>query len=391
MWFPNRVDLTENSLKSIPVVTADEIGLVEDKIKGMNGYYDAVVNAAYAFHNELEPFKLVPPLTEEPEAELIPEEKLIDADEENRKRLLGIIDEFAERGMSLDLSISNFDGKYPIMAYPIFPDPTSFYLRELSERFILPSVDKLKMNSISCFVTNPIFEEAFLAGMNTEMGRELLWREYPTDERGSYFRKFWDQVELPRDFGKGYFDVKYLHNWTRPLGANHEEGKGQLLVFVIKSELMMQYPQTGITLSRLENGQLTPFLGPTMTGWLSDDTYMAGFDISSLSDNDKKGVYLAFTETDKSQRFSQSPIKRMSADEENTSSLFAVNRKNDGSVWGIGVAPGDLVVNTLHFEDEVLDGDDSGSQWLDGHLNPKPNPDLGHNDPELNIEPHFRS
>jgi len=24
------------------------------------------------------------------------------------------------------------------------------------------------------------------------MGRELLWREYPTDQRGSYFRQFWD-------------------------------------------------------------------------------------------------------------------------------------------------------------------------------------------------------
>lgn len=382
MWSPNRVDLTEKSLKKIPLVTADEIGRVDEKIKGMNEYYDTVIAAALAFHNELEPFKLVPPLTDEPEAELIPEEKLIDADEENRKRLQAIVDEFAERGMTLDLSISNFDGKYPIMAYPIFPDPTSFYLRELSERFILPSVDQLQMNSISCFVTNPIFEEAFLAGMNTEMGRELLWREYPTDERGSYFRKFWDQVNLPSDFSKGYFDVKYLHNWTRPLGANHEEGKGQLLVFVIKSELMMMYPQTGITLSRQKNGQLESFLGPTMTGWLSDDTYMAGFDISKLSD--KKGVYLTFTETDKSQRFSHAPIKPA---KEDSSSVFAVNRKNDGSVWGIGVAPGDLVVNTLHFEDE--DTVDTEGGWLQGHPDLRPNPPHL-DDPEQHIDPHFR-
>lgn len=384
MWFPNRVELTEESLKKIKKVTADEIGMVETKIEGMNEYYDVVIDAALAFHNQLEPFKLVPPLTDEPEAELIPEEKLIDADEENRKRLQGIVDEFAERGMTLDLSISNFDGKYPIMAYPIFPDPTSFYLRELSERFILPSVDQLKMNSISCFVTNPLFEEAFLAGMNTEMGRELLWREYPTDERGSYFRKFWDQVHLPSDFSRGYFDVKYLHNWTRPLGANHEEGKGQLLVFVIKSELMMMYPQTGITLSKKEDGKLKSFLAPTMTGWLSDDTYMAGFDISKLSD--KKGVFLTFTETDKSQRFSRTPISSM---EENSSSLFAVNRKNDGSVWGIGVAPEDLVVNTLHFEDEDED-DTGGLLWQQGHLDPRPNTDIGHIDPEEHIDPHFR-
>ena len=24
------------------------------------------------------------------------------------------------------------------------------------------------------------------------MGRELLWRDYPTDQRGTYFFRFWD-------------------------------------------------------------------------------------------------------------------------------------------------------------------------------------------------------
>ena len=31
-----------------------------------------------------------------------------------------------------------------------------------------------------------------MVGLNHEMARELLWREYPTDQRGSYFRQFWD-------------------------------------------------------------------------------------------------------------------------------------------------------------------------------------------------------
>ena len=29
-------------------------------------------------------------------------------------------------------------------------------------------------------------------GVNVEFGSELLWREYPTDQRGSSFRQFWD-------------------------------------------------------------------------------------------------------------------------------------------------------------------------------------------------------
>ena len=54
--------------------------------------------------------------------------------------------------------------------------------------------------------------------MNTEMGRELLWREYPTDERGSYFLKFWDQPLLPDDFGDTYYDVKRIDQWSDSLG-----------------------------------------------------------------------------------------------------------------------------------------------------------------------------
>ena len=184
-------------------------------------------------------------------------------------------------------------------------------------------------------------------------------------------------MDLPSDFSKGYFDVKYLHNWKKRLGANHEDGKGQLVVFIIKSELMMMYPQTGITLSIPKDGVLDNVLAPTMTGWLADDTYMAGFDISKLSTTE--GLYLTFTETDKSQRFTWLP-----RDGENypdlagdLSTQFAVKHKIDGTVWGHQVDKGYLVVNDLHLDDD----DDDGSGNLAGngsgiHVVPKPNQDL---------------
>jgi len=31
------------------------------------------------------------------------------------------------------------------------------------------------------------------------MGRELLWRGYPTDQRGTCFRRFWDRKRAPSD------------------------------------------------------------------------------------------------------------------------------------------------------------------------------------------------
>ena len=39
--------------------------------------------------------------------------------------------------------------------------------------------------------TNRRFVEAYMVGLNHEMGRELLWRGYPTDQRGTYFEHFW--------------------------------------------------------------------------------------------------------------------------------------------------------------------------------------------------------
>ena len=47
-------------------------------------------------------------------------------------------------------------------------------------------------NTVSLLRTNRRFVEAFMAGLNHEFARELLWNEYPTDQRGSYFRQFWN-------------------------------------------------------------------------------------------------------------------------------------------------------------------------------------------------------
>ena len=37
----------------------------------------------------------------------------------------------------------------------------------------------------------PRFVEAYMVGLNVEMARELLWRGFPTDQRGTYFDAFW--------------------------------------------------------------------------------------------------------------------------------------------------------------------------------------------------------
>ena len=153
-------------------------------------------------------------------------------------------------------------------------------------------------------------------------------------------RCFRDQDELPQDFGKGYFDVKYLHNWNGRLGENHEAGKGRMLVFVIKSELMGNYPDTSIRLAKAvtkDGGTvLESVLSPVMTGWLADDTFMAGFQPSNLPTT--QGIYLSFWETDKSLRFYRVMSMNNPASDY-LSSEVAVNRVDSGSVWGVEIRP----------------------------------------------------
>ena len=123
-----------------------------------------------------------------------------------------------------------------------------------------------------------------------------------------------------------------------------------MVVFVIKSELMVMYPNTSLCLAVSKTAQgmgeyLESVLDPVMTGWLSNDTFMAGFDVAQLPKTD--GIFLAFVETDKSQRFFRDlSSKQVSSSgsrgpkvADDVSADFAVNRFDSGSVWGVQVDP----------------------------------------------------
>ncbi len=269
---------------------------------------------------------------------------LIDPSEEAHKKLTAILEKYYGSGKTVDIE-KLLRSKYPVMAYPEYPDPTYFYLRELSERFILPSAGELPANSISLFMSNAKFEEAFLSGMNTEMGRELLWREYPTDERGSYFRKFWDSEDDPAsDY---YWDVKRLDEWKGKLGQNHASDKGALLIFAIKGELLQCYPQTFVYLTRKpeETHLGDTVIMPAMTSWLSSDTFIAGFRASDLEGNtdDERiqalrdnGYYLTLQERDTSMHFDHLPDSNYaSAGAPSGSAGWASSRLHQPAVWAM--------------------------------------------------------
>ena len=145
----------------------------------------------------------------------------------------------------------------PIMAAPDFPQPMYIPLRDLSQQYILPGVEAIPPNCVGLLQTNHAFIEAYMTGLNHEMARQLLVNAYPTDQRGSYFRQFWDvsaYVRAPGDptdptaLAELLKDIPPIHTWPRnsPLGQNENrrDVAASNLVLVIRGELLKRYPNT---------------------------------------------------------------------------------------------------------------------------------------------------
>jgi hypothetical protein len=155
-----------------------------------------------------------------------------------------------------------------VMAYPKIDLPMYQPLKEISVENFLPGINYIAANSITLVETNQRFIEAYMVGLNHEFARKLLWREYPTDQRGSYFRQFWDVqsyidpvdgISANPDKEKLY-DIPELHLWplTSALGEhNNRLGPGEppgtaQAVLVIRGELLKKYPNTMIYAQRAE-------------------------------------------------------------------------------------------------------------------------------------------
>jgi hypothetical protein len=146
-----------------------------------------------------------------------------------------------------------------VMAYPKIDLPMYQPLKDISIELLLPNINLIAENSITLIETNQRFVEAYMGGLNYEFGRKLMWREYPTDQRGSYFRQFWDvgsyidSEGLSQDALKEkLYDIPELHLWPldSALGTHNNRAAagqtGEQAVLVIRGELLKRYPNTMI-------------------------------------------------------------------------------------------------------------------------------------------------
>lgn len=172
----------------------------------------------------------------------------------------------------------------PIMAAPKFPQPMYESLRDLSQLLLLPGLETVEPNSVLGLETNSRFVEAYMVGLNSEMGRELLWRGYPTDQRGTYFDRFWDS----RSSGGGS-DVNPIHTWhDRPLGDPQTAPAGDRFVMLIRSSLLRRYPSAVIYAAKAikPNNVRKPTKSPddeehpVFRGSMQPDVTFFGFDLT---------------------------------------------------------------------------------------------------------------
>ncbi len=197
-------------------------------------------------------------------------------------------------------------GLETIMASPRFPSPMYAPLRDLSQDLLLPGLETVLPETVLGLQTNERFVEAYMVGLNHEMGRELLWRGFPTDQRGTYFTHFWDADDAA---------IEDLNLWGgQALGAGAAAAAGDQFVLLLRSSLLRRYPNAVIymTPALALGGGLAPDPDPahekmpSFSGSMQPDICFFGFPLSApaaTGDDGRGGHYLVIQEHPTAPRF----------------------------------------------------------------------------------------
>ncbi len=207
-------------------------------------------------------------------------------------------------------SLTTGDPLDPVMDAPAFPQPMYESLRDLSPEFLFPGLDQVPPDSVQLLETNALVIESYMVGLNAEMGRELLWRGYPTDQRGTYFQHFWDAVDDDPD---RLPDIPPIHSWGKRKLGNNTTGAaaGNKLVLLIRGELLRRYPNTIIyavqAVSKSGRPHLPPEpfaeIHPIFRGAIEPDVTFVGFDLTVDDVRKESGYFFVLQQQPSEPRF----------------------------------------------------------------------------------------
>ena len=180
----------------------------------------------------------------------------------------------------------------PIMEHPRFGMPIAAELLTLWPEWAVPGISGFPPNSATLLETNSPFVEAVMVGLNQEFNRELLWREFPTDQRGSAFTRFWPSE---RDDP----DVDEIARWRldTALGDHDETGGQDLVVLLVRADVLRRFPGTTVLAAKSVNG-VVPDEGsgewkvPTFALGVDEQTALFAFDLTAAAARAGKWLFV---------------------------------------------------------------------------------------------------
>lgn len=195
----------------------------------------------------------------------------------------------------------------PLGQAPVFSDPVSEWLADLSQDWLLPGLDQVPADSVMLLTPNQRFIEAFMVGLNVEMGRELLWRDFAVpDPCTTFFSHFW------RTQGTSVGDISAIADWgTHQLGENQHSDAARIpCVLLLRSVLFRRYPNAIIHAVPARRGvdgrtpgPIEQEIPPLFTGTLSPDLNFFGFDLDIQDAITDPGWYFVIRQQPTEPRF----------------------------------------------------------------------------------------
>lgn len=172
----------------------------------------------------------------------------------------------------------------PVFRAPDIADALAERQVEQDPSALFAGLERLPDNTVTFFEENRAFIEAFMVGANHEMARELRWRGFPTDMRGTVFRRFWQRGYAPGDPAGD--DINPIHKWAGPLGQNPcdaDRDQAEDLVMVMKGDIIRKI---GVPIIEINIANGTSWEAgegvshsPNFFGRVGDAAYF-GFDIA---------------------------------------------------------------------------------------------------------------
>ncbi|MGC2305291.1 hypothetical protein [Candidatus Binatus sp.] len=170
-------------------------------------------------------------------------------------------------------------GAAPFVVAPSFSQAMSQWLSGVAQEWLLPGLSHVPANTVSLLAADRRFLEAFMAGLNHEMGSRLIFDEYPTDLRATFFKSFWSQ---------GADDIAPVNVWGT-LGNNPPAGSfsGDPMVLLIRGDLVRRYPNMQVLAVQATAAAPQRTLGTIETailfsGHMDPDVAFYGFPLTAV-------------------------------------------------------------------------------------------------------------